>query len=305
MAPDNRLPRGRGRPCRRLVVSTALLFAAILVTMSVVERSLIFFPTRYPAGEWDSEAVARGSGCVIEDCFFQTGDGVRLHGWRCRYGAASGGGGGDATVLWFHGNAGNLSDRADLLLQLATHLPAEVMIVDYRGYGRSGGRPSEGGLYRDARAAWRYLVEERGVEPATIVVFGKSLGGAVAVDLATEVEPAGLIVESSFTSIPAMAAHHYPIVPRFLVRTRMDSLRKIRSIRCPKLFVHSRADEVVPFNLGRELYDAAPEPKLFFEINGAAHNETSLIGGSAYFEALSKFITTCNAKPHRTPSIQN
>ena len=261
--------------------------------MSIFERSLIFFPTRYPDGEWDPQAVTRGSGCVIEDCFFEAADGVRLHGWLCRRGAASKGGEVEATVLWFHGNAGNLSDRADLLLQLETHLPAQVMIIDYRGYGRSGGRPSEAGLYRDARAAWRYLVEERGVEPKKIVVFGKSLGGAVAIDLATAVEPAGLIVESSFTSVPAMAAHHFPFVPRFLLRTRMDSLSKIRSIDCPKLFVHSRADEVVPFTLGRELYETAAEPKFFLEIEGAGHNETSLVGGSAYFKALSEFVATC------------
>jgi hypothetical protein len=274
-------------------VSTAVLFATILVTMSIIERSLIFFPTRFPAGEWDTRVVSRGSGCTIEDCFFSTADEVSLHGWLCRREEVSEGEGVGSTVLWFHGNAGNLSDRADLLLQLATGVSAEVMIIDYRGYGRCGGRPSEAGLYRDARAAWLYLVEERGVAPGKIVIFGKSLGGAVAVDLATEVDPAGLIVESSFTSVPAMAAHHYPFVPQFLVRTRMDSLSKIRLIECPTLFVHSRDDEVVPFTHGRALYDAAPEPKTLFEIEGAAHNETSLVGGSAYFEALSRFIATC------------
>jgi fermentation-respiration switch protein FrsA (DUF1100 family) len=288
--------RNPGRPrtlLRHLAVSTAVLFATIVVTMSIFERSLIFFPTRFPDGEWDAQVVSRGSGCTIEDCFFSAADEVRLHGWLCRREEISEGIGTGATVLWFHGNAGNLSDRADLLLQLAARLPAEVMIIDYRGYGRCGGRPSEAGLYRDARAAWRYLVEERGVAPGAIVIFGKSLGGAVAVDLATEVDAAGLIVESSFTSVPAMATHHYPFVPPFLVRTRMDSLSKISSIHCPKLFVHSRADEVVPFTLGCELYEAAPEPKTFFEIEGAAHNETAVVGGTAYFEALSKFIATC------------
>ena len=262
--------------------------------MTIFERSMIYYPTRFPEGLWDTEAVARGTGCVIEDCFFEAEDGVRLHGWLCRRVRTSGDDGGDdMSLLWFHGNAGNLSHRAEMLLRLATLLPAEVMIVGYRGYGRSEGRPSEEGLYLDARAAWRYLIEERGIEAGRIVIFGKSLGGAVAVDLASQVDSAGLIVESSFTSMRAMAGHHFPVVPRFLVRTRMDSLAKIPTVACPKLFVHSRADEVVPFALGRELYEAAPEPKRFFEVMGAGHNETWLVGGEAYFGALGQFVADC------------
>ncbi|MCK5376202.1 MAG: alpha/beta hydrolase [Acidobacteria bacterium] len=277
------------------MVSTAVVFATIVVTMTIFERSMIYYPTRFPDGQWDTEAVARGTGCVIEDCFFEAEDGVRLHGWLCRRvrTAEDEGGGDDMSLLWFHGNAGNLSHRAEMLLRLTTLLPADVMIVGYRGYGRSEGRPSEAGLYRDARAAWRYLREERGREAGDIVIFGKSLGGAMAVDLAMQVEPAGLIIESSFTSVPAMAGHHFPLVPRFLVRTRMDSLAKIRTVACPKLFVHSRADEVVPFALGRELYEAAPEPKRFFEVMGAGHNETWLVGGKAYFAALGQFVSDC------------
>jgi fermentation-respiration switch protein FrsA (DUF1100 family) len=260
----------------------------------LLERSLIYFPTRYPDGFWDVEAIARGSGSVIEDCYFQADDGTKLHGWWCRKMGTGENGAvrSDTVLLWFHGNAGNLSHRAQGLLQFAELLPAEVLIFDYRGYGRSEGKPSENGLYSDARAAWRYLEEERAVAPERIVLFGRSLGAGVAVDLATHVEPAGLVVESGFSSIPAMARHHYPFIPRFLVRSRMDSLTKIRTISCPKLFVHSRADEVAPFELGYAVYEAAPEPKRFYEVEGAGHNETSLVGGRAYFVALADFISS-------------
>ena len=193
-------------------------------------------------------------------------------------------------LLLFHGNAGNLSDRAGLMLELARLAEADVFVAGYRGYGRCEGRPSEEGLYADARAAWRWLTTVGRYPPDRIVVFGKSLGGAVAVDLATEVDPAGLIVESSFTSIPEMASKHYPFVPAALIRTRMDSSSKIGGIGCPKLFIHSKADEVVPFEFGQRLYEEAVEPKDFFEIEGAGHNETWLVGGSRYFEAIRRFV---------------
>jgi hypothetical protein len=260
----------------------------MLLLMVVFERSLIFFPTRYPDGWWDVEAVARGSGCVIEDCRYAAEDGVSLHAWWVRRVGVEGGD--DPVVVFFHGNAGNLSHRAGLGLELAARAQVQVLLAGYRGYGRSEGRPSEEGLERDARAAWRLVTEERGVAPRRVVLFGESLGGAVAVALAAEVEPGGLIVESSFTSIPDMARFHYPFVPAALVRTRMDSLARIGRVGCPKLFIHSRDDEIVPFAQGRALYDAATPPKRFHEIAGAGHNETRAVGGEAYLEAIAEFI---------------
>ena len=278
----------------RYLALLVALFVMIILLMALFESSLIFFPTRYPIGFWNAEAVASGSGCVIEDCFFTAEDGTRLHGWWCRRSAV---GEKDPVILFFHGNAGNLSDRADLVLELSKRLDAQVFIVGYRGYGRSEGRPSEDGLFLDARAAWNFLTAERGVGPDRIVVFGKSLGGAVAVDLAMDVDAAGLIVESSFTSIPEMAGRHYPFVPKFLIRTQMNSLAKIGGISCPKLFVHSKSDEVVPFELGTKLFAAASEPKRFHEVVGAEHNETWLVGGDAYFEALRTFVSDVVSRP--------
>ncbi len=272
---------------RRLSIAIAI-FATIIVLMTMFERSLIFFPTRYPEGLWDTEAAAHGSGCVIDDHFFPAADGTRLHGWWCRRLDA---GSDDAVLLFFHGNAGNLSHRVDLLIELATRTPASVFVVGYRGYGRSEGRPTEAGLYLDARAAWKYLTEEIGVGADRIVIFGKSLGGAVAIDLAVEAPAAGLIVESSFTSIPDMAGAHYPFVPKFLIRTQMNSVAKVPFLSMPKLFIHSRKDHVVPYRLGKQLFDAASKPKRFHEVVGAGHSETWLIGGDAYFRALSQFVT--------------
>jgi len=282
----------------RLVISAVALWATIIITMVVFEDALIFFPDRYPSGNWDVEAVARGSGTSVEDCFFEASDGVKLHGWWCRPKGETAAGTGKMVLLWFHGNAGNLAQRAGQMIALAK-IPAQVFIIDYRGYGRSEGRPGEEGLYRDGRAAWNYLTQEKGVDPATIVIHGVSLGGAVAVDLATEVDAAGLILQSSFTSVPDMATHHYRVVPKWLIRTRMNSLAKIGEVDVPIMVIHSPSDEVVPFSHGRRLYEAARGEKQFLEIPGASHNETSLVGGETYFGAIREFLEECADRQRR------
>jgi fermentation-respiration switch protein FrsA (DUF1100 family) len=270
-----------------LAARVALLAAAGFVAFVMLfEDRFIYYPARHPEGAWDTSAAA----VKVEDVWFRAEDGVRLHGWYC---TPRGGPDGRAqtrmTLLWFHGNAGNVTSRLGVIERLVDS-PAEVFIIDYRGYGRSEGSPSEAGLYADARGAWDYLTIERKIPPSRIVVFGDSLGGAVAIELATRVEPAGLIVQSSFTSIRDMAAEVMPFVPGFLLRTKMDSLGKIARVRAPKLFIHSPADELVPYRFGRQLYDAAPEPKQFHEVRGAGHNETDLVGGRAYFDAISQFV---------------
>jgi fermentation-respiration switch protein FrsA (DUF1100 family) len=289
-----RASRRAGRRWLRVLVVALLACAIIAVAVVFFEESLIYFPSRYPEGRWDTGILSEGFPGTVQDHYFDTSDGVRLHGWWARP-ADAGLGTGDMLLLFFHGNAGNLSDRAELMMRLV-RLPVQVFMIDYRGYGRSEGRPSEQGLYRDADAAWRYLTEDRGVRPTQIIVFGKSLGGAVGVDLASRVSVAGLIVQSSFTSVPDMAAHHYPVIPRALIRTRMDSLSKITGVSAPKLHIHSKADEIVPYELGMRLYEAAPKPKRFHEVEGAGHNETAERGGPAYFEAIRAFVAECQVR---------
>jgi hypothetical protein len=266
-------------------VVAAVAVVALGGGVVLFERSLIFFPSRSTAGEAAARSVAERSGVHIEDVWCTAADGVRLHGWL----ATGSEGAGGKVLLWFHGNAGNLFDRVELLIELA-RTGQSVLILDYRGYGRSEGRPSESGLAKDARAAWSYLVDERSLAPGQIVLLGKSLGGAVAVRLATETEPAGLIVQSSFTSIPAMAARHYPFVPQSLVRTQMSSLDRIGDVRCPVLVIHGTHDEIVPYDMGEALYRAAPEPKQLHTVEGATHNDTWLVGGRAYLEAIRRFV---------------
>lgn len=252
------------------------------------EDRFIFFPTKYPDGFWDVEGVARREGVFVEDCYFKTGDGLMLHGWYARHADSQPG----MALLWFHGNAGNLSYRFDMMMKLMT-LPVSIFIIDYRGYGKSVGSPSESGLYMDARAAWDYLTRERGLPAERVVVFGKSLGGVAAVDLASRVEAAGLIVQSSFTSAKDMASRALPFIPAGLLKTKMDSINKIARVGCPKLFIHSRADEIVPFELGWRLFEAASEPKQFYEVEGSPHNSTYIVGGRDYLAALGRFIQSC------------
>ncbi|HKY04247.1 MAG TPA: alpha/beta hydrolase [Blastocatellia bacterium] len=276
-----------------------LISIALVVLVMAFEDKLIYFPAKYPAGDWDAATVAardRGLSPRVEDCFFQASDGVKLHGWYAtparKTAAGSEAVSSKMTLLWFHGNAGNIAYRYDMI-RVLTELPIDVFIIDYRGYGRSEGQPSEQGLYKDARAAWDYLIDRRGAKPERVVILGKSLGGAPAIDLASRVTPAGLIIQSSFTSISDMAATVLPFFPTMILRTKMNSVEKIKNVTCRKLFIHSPADEVVPFSLGRRLFEAAPEPKQFYEVAGASHNDTYIRGGKAYLETLRAFIESC------------
>ena len=271
----------------------------------IFERKFIYFPVRYPQGDWARPQAPDRTiqpFPLIEEVYFQTDDGVTIHGWYCTpYRLVDGRDvpiATEAVLLYLHGNAGNISHRYDQI-HLLMFLGVAVFIVDYRGYGRSAGKPSEQGLYRDARGAWTWLTESHGIAPHAIVLLGKSLGGAVAIDLAAHegIHPAGLIAESTYTSIAEMARLVMPILPKAWIRTKMDSLTKISRVRCPKLFVHSPIDEVVPYALGRQLYEAAPQPKQFYDVNGAGHNDTAYIGGKPYLRRLQAFIAECVGAP--------
>jgi fermentation-respiration switch protein FrsA (DUF1100 family) len=294
----------------RIARILAILAIAIVGLVMAFEDKLVYFPDKYPSGYWDevetsgrvTNGVAEGAFVPrIEDCWFTASDGVKLHGWYCtplrRTGNSFAPVASGMTLLWFHGNAGNLSYRFDMISRLMA-LPIDIFIIDYRGYGRSEGSPGESGLYLDARGAWNCLTAERMIPPERIILLGKSLGGVFAIDLAHQlqaegVKPAGLIVQSSFTSAADMAAIVLPFYPRALLRTKMDSISKVRNIECPKLFIHSRVDEVVPFKLGYKLYDAACDPKEFYEIANSDHNSTYIRGGQAYFETLRRFVESC------------
>lgn len=283
----------------RIVV---LLCAGLAGYLMLFEDSFIYFPAKYPAGVWEREKLPAREGKIVaqvEDVQLTATDGVRLHGWYCTPHVGRGGAlepvETNRTLLFLHGNAGNISHRYEIIEDFVK-LPVNVLIIDYRGYGKSEGSPSEQGLYADARAAWDYLTTARKIPASHIVIFGESLGGAVAVDLASKTSACGLVVQSSFTSIADMAAELLPFVPHFMLRTKMDSLSKIGNVSCPKLFIHSQADEIIPYQLGRRLFDAANAPKQFYEVKGASHNLTFEIGGAAYYDALRNFIDSSCAR---------
>ena len=253
----------------------AVLLGGIIMWDRLVD-GMIFHPS--PGADLRPEQV----GLVGEDVFLETQDGVRIHGfWLPAEGATR-------AVLFLHGNAGNASHRLPNAAELV-RLGAHVLLLDYRGYGLSEGRPSEAGVYDDARAGLAHLLETRSLEEERIVVFGRSLGGAVAVDLVQDREVAGLILESTFTSVADMARGLLPPAAPF-VGGRFDSESKIADLRAPLLFFHGDRDEIVPYRLGQKLFEAAPEPKTFETLHGAGHNNTVLVGGRPYFERIRRFL---------------
>jgi len=241
-----------------------------------LEKSLVFLPAKHPAGNWMPQ------GLVFEEARFESADGTRLHGWYVPHDRAR------AVVLFCHGNAGNVTHRADVLRTLHDRVGVSVMIFDYRGYGRSEGTPSEAGTLADARAARAWLARRTQRAEKEIVLLGRSLGGGVAVDLAAADGAAGLVLESTFPSIPEVAASHFPWLPaRPLMRTRFDSLAKIGDYHGPLLQSHGDADTTIPYKLGRRLFDAANEPKQFVTIPGGGHNDPQT---PEYYAALIAFL---------------
>ncbi len=219
-----------------------------------------------------------------------TADGVRINAFYRAHPASQ------QVLLWFHGNAENIGSGLDQQRALA-RTGVNILAVDYRGYGKSAGRPDEAGVYRDADAAYDYLIEQRHFRPRDIVIYGVSLGGAVAVNLAARRPCGGLIVQSSFTCARAMARRMFalPLI-EYVVKSRFDSLSRIREVRAPVLIVHGTRDEVVPFAMGQKLFAAAPEPKRFFPIEGAGHNNVLEAGGEHYLGCLKEFIDSISIK---------
>jgi uncharacterized protein len=195
------------------------------------------------------------------------------------------------TVLWLHGNAVNMGDVLDRVEPLVKRFGATVMMVDYRGFGDSPGEPSESGLYADADEAMKFLIERRGITPERLVIYGHSLGGGVAVEMARRYKPAALVIESTFTSIPDMGRLSYPWLPvEWLVSSRFDNLAKIPGLSSRLLVIHGDADHKVPLEMGRRLYAAAHPPKAMLVVPGAGHSDCWKAGGEAYWEAWERVL---------------
>ena len=268
-----------------VLLAAVLLFAGLycllVLAMYIFQDRLVFFPNQPGRGHVQ---VPTGVGLKYDAVRINTADSVILDGWFVPADKTRG------VILFFHGNAGNISHRLDSI-QIFNALGLDTLIVDYRGYGASTGTPSEAGTYLDAEAAWRYLVEERRFSAQDIIIFGRSLGGAVAVHLASQQNPAALIVESTFTSVPDLAADLYPWLPgRWLSRFQYNSLQNIKSVTCPVLVVHSSQDEIIPASHGRRIFSEAREPKEFLEIRGR-HDTGFLTSGSGYIAGLDHFLS--------------
>jgi len=266
---------------RLLSIILPLLLGVILlnVLMFFQQASMVFFPHRelqQTPADWKLD---------YEDVWINSVDGVRLHGWYIpRQGARQ-------TLLFFHGNAGNISHRRESI-EIFHRLNLNVFILSYRGYGASEGKPDEQGLYNDARSAWRYLTLDRKIQQQDIILFGRSLGGAVATSLAAEVQPAGLILESTFSSAGDMAAVLYPILHWVIYsRYAFDTATRLRQVQSPVMVIHSADDEIIPFRIGQKVFMAAREPKQFVEIRGD-HNGGFLLSQPQYQQALGAFIAS-------------
>jgi len=262
-----------------VAVSIAIAYAAILVLAYLFQPRLVYFPQF--ARELD--LTPRAAGLGYEDVTLTTEDGVSLHGWWVPVENSRG------AALVLHGNAGNISHRIGYALMFH-RLGYATLLVDYRGFGRSGGTPGEEGTYRDAEAAWRHLVGARKLDARDIVVVGESLGGGVATWLAAKYPPRALILASTFTSVPDLGAQAYPWLPvRWLARIRYDNLARMPAISAPVLIAHSRDDDIIPFSHGQALFAAAREPKQFLEMRGG-HNDGFIYLRDEWVAAVGRFL---------------
>ena len=253
-----------------------LVYGSLVLIMYFAQGKLLFPATR--SVSFTPEVM----GWEYEDINLDV-DGEKTNAWFVPVENAKG------TLLFSHGNAGNIGDRLDSI-QIFRNLGLNVMIYDYGGYGLSTGKASEQRCYADSRAAWKYLSEEKGIPTNEIVLFGRSLGGGVATNLATEVKPACLILESSFMSTVTMARKSFPYLPvNLLLRHRFDNETKIQIITSPVLIIHSAQDELIPFHHGEGLFKVANEPKTFLQIKGG-HNDGFMISETEYVRGIDSFL---------------
>jgi fermentation-respiration switch protein FrsA (DUF1100 family) len=248
--------------------------------MSLLDRFFVYHPEPWQERDW-----AKLSGLPLEDVWFQSVDGVRLFGWHVETRADR------PVMLWCHGNAGNIIHRLENL-KFLYQLGLSVFLFDYRGYGKSQrDDPSEDGLYHDAIGAYDYLTRIRKIRPERICIFGRSLGSTVAGELAARRPASALILESSFPSIEAVAKLHYGGLPvHWLLGAEFRLIDRLPQLSLPKLIIHGDKDDIIPIELGRQVFEAAKPPKDWYVIPGADHNNTYEVGGPAYFRRLGEFI---------------
>ena len=250
-----------------------------MLSKNILDQFFVFHPERWHEKDW--RAV---SGLPLEDVWFQAADGTKLFGWYVEAGAD------DPVIVWCHGNAGNIVNRLENL-RLLFERDLSVFLFDYRGYGKSQNRrPTEEGMYLDAIGAHDYLTRVRMIRPERLVIFGRSLGAAVAADLAMRKPASGIILESAFPSIEAVAKFYYGGLPmHWLLGAEFRLIDRMPALSLPKLIIHGDQDTVIPLDLGREVFDAAKPPKSFHLIPGASHNNTYRIGGTSYFQLFADF----------------
>lgn len=254
-----------------------------------MDKGTVFFPDPFLI------ATPEDWGLPFEDVWFEAADGVRLHGWHV---PGPEGPAGEVVLLWFHGNAGNISHRLENLALLLSRVGCSVFIFDYREYGLSGGNISKAGTFLDAEAAYDTALERAGGEPDRLVLFGRSLGTALAVHLAAIRPCAGAILEAAFTSTADMQALYGPFLPPSPPGAVVyDSMGQIERVAAPMLFIHGACDSVIPPAMGRALFERATAPKSFYLVEGAEHNDTYWAGGEPYFRAIAEFLASCTSGP--------
>jgi fermentation-respiration switch protein FrsA (DUF1100 family) len=262
-----------------ILATIAIIYVIILIIMYVMQSGLIYFPSR------SIYLTPRDIGLEFEEVNLDAGDDVKIHGWFVPHDSAR------ATLLFFHGNGGNISHRLESINQFH-QLGLSVFIIDYHGYGQSGGRPGENETYLDAEAAWQYLTNSKNLPPDSIIIFGRSLGGAVASWLAAKYPPKVLILESTFLSIPDIAGHHYPFLPvKLMSRFKYSTKDNMAKIEVPLLVIHSPDDDIIPYKHSERIFELANDPKTFLPINGS-HNDGYIVSDAKYREGLDTFLTT-------------
>ncbi len=262
-----------------VLTSACLVYLGLCAYYYLFQTHVMYYPSKIVS------ATPKDIGFAYRDLTLTTSDGVAINAWYVPAPNAR------ATILFSHGNAGNIGNRLETV-RILHSLGANVLLYDYRGFGKSEGSPGEEGTYRDAEAAWEYLVTKEAVSPHRLLLWGRSLGSAVAIELAMRKKAGALVVESGFTSVATVAKKVIPYLPvDLLVRHRYASIGKVSSITLPALFIHSPDDEVIPFAQGRELFEqSASVPKQFLAIRGS-HNAGFLVSGRMYTDALDTFIT--------------